>query len=256
MTIPHSKIITELLNATPSIHQDAVKLALGDPLKERWLKACDSFLTTDPDTIKVKLKAFKLAPLDHCVLIRGESGTGKELIAQILHGERKGEFVAVNSTAFTDTLFESELFGHTRGSFTGALADRYGLIKQAANGTLFLDEIGDMPPHLQAKLLRIIQTRKYRMVGSDRELPVECRIVAATHQPIEQLITNGQFRLDLYHRLATIELKIKPLRDRVGDIKLFTTNNELLAEINVSKLTGNVRELLNMKVRWEIFSEL
>lgn len=222
----------------------------------RWKSAISAFITNDPATLKVKQQCITLAPRQECVFIRGESGVGKELLANILHGERIGEFVDVNSTAVSPELFESELFGSVRGSYTGSIADRIGYIAQAKHGTLFLDEIGDMPLHLQCKLLRVIQSREYRMVGASKKFPVECRIVAASHRDIENMILDGDFRLDLYQRLAMFELTVKPLRVRKGDIKLFVQDEQLLEKVSQLKLHGNIRELLNLKLRWEVLGEI
>jgi len=222
----------------------------------RWILAQESFKSIDPDCLAMKARALKLAPRDECVVIRGESGTGKELVASILHGPRKGNLVAVNMTAVTDTLFESELFGHTRGAFTGAVDNRAGLISHANDGTLFFDEIADMPITLQPKLLRVIQTRRYRVVGSNIEQPVRCRIIAATHGDLERLVAKGRFRSDLYYRLATFELNIKPLRERRPDVELFTKDEELLALLKTHEFPGNVRELESVIRRWELFREL
>jgi transcriptional regulator with PAS, ATPase and Fis domain len=172
----------------------------------------------------------------------------------ILHGIRLGQFVAVNTCAVTDTLFESELFGHVRGSFTGADQERKGLIAQASNGTLFLDEIGDLPLQLQPKLLRVIQQRTYRKVGSNVDEEVKCRIIAATHQDLPAMVKRKEFRLDLYERLAVFTLRIKPLRERRQDIKLLWPGYP--PEIDGTELAGNVRELLNMKLRKEVLGTL
>lgn len=222
----------------------------------KWIVAQEDFLTTDPDTLKMKDRAVKLAPLDSCVIIRGESGTGKELVAQILHGARKGNFVAVNMTAITDTLFESELFGHVKGAFTGAVDNRSGLISHANEGTLFLDEIGDLPLSLQPKLLRVIQTRQYRLVGSNQSQQVKCRFIAATHMNLEEQVRLGKFRSDLYYRLATFEVHIKPLRERRGDIPLLVKDPELLAYLANRDFPGNVRELESIVKRWEVLKEI
>lgn len=232
--------------------------------------AAEQFLTTDPTTQKTKDMAITLATRNECVLVTGESGTGKELIANTLHGGRVGEFIAVNSCAVTDTLFESELFGHERGAFTGATSQRDGLLKatEGSNpnspeeGTLFLDEIGDMPLHLQPKLLRVVQQRTYRRVGGNTELPVKCRIVIATHQNLKNLVMLGKFRRDLYERLCVFELHIPPLRERLGDTELHLPHpnyTNLVAKIHdcygrrLTILPGNVRQLLNLKLRFDVF---
>ena len=229
----------------------------------KFIIAQDAFKTNDPDTIKMKDRAIKLADREESVIIRGESGTGKELVAQMLHGSRTGNFVAVNSTAVTETLFESELFGHVRGSFTGAATDRAGLITYANNGTLFFDEIGDMPLTLQPKILRVLQSRKYRIVGSNSDQQVKCRIIAAPHMNLEALVKQGKFRLDLYQRLACFELHIKPLRERKEDILLHVRDERLLHVLSElwgktgnEFLLGNVRELENIIKRWEVLGEI
>jgi DNA-binding NtrC family response regulator len=155
------------------------------------------------------------------VLIHGESGTGKELVSRAIHqnSSRKGrKFVAVNCGALTESLLESELFGHLKGAFTGAQADKPGLFEEADGGTLFLDEIGDISPGLQVKLLRVLQEGEIRPVGSQKQVKVDVRIVAATHRNIEELVREGKFREDLYYRLKVIEIGIPPLRERKEDI--------------------------------------
>lgn len=164
------------------------------------------------------------APLD--ILIRGETGTGKELIAREVHrlsGRAKGPFIAVNTAAISESLMESELFGHVRGSFTGAHADRRGVFEQADGGTLFLDEIGDMPLPAQAKILRALQERTIQPVGSTREIRVDVRIVTATHQNLEEAITAGNFRQDLLYRIRGVELQVPPLRARREDLFLLAS---------------------------------
>ncbi len=227
-----------------------------DGYKVRAYKAVSAFRTVDSDTLQVKQDAVVLAKHDDPVLITGESGTGKELLANILHGTREGQFVAVNVCSIVDTLFESELFGHTKGSFTGADRERLGLIKQADGGTLFLDEIGDMPQSLQIKLLRVIQTRMFRKVGGNTDEPLRCRIVAATHQDIRSMIVEKRFRLDLYERLSVFKLHIKPLRERWSDSKEIV-RNEVIDKINsfsteTVRMSGNVRQLLNLAKRAEV----
>ncbi len=224
-----------------------------------------AFKTVDPDTQHQKEKAIVLAGRDEPVMITGESGTGKELLARILHGERCGEFVAVNVCAVTDTLFESELFGHVRGAFTGADRDRNGLIRQADGGTLFLDEIGDMPLQLQTKLLRVLQNRMFRRVGSSVDEMVKCRIVAATHRDLRKMIVDGTFRLDLYERLNVFILRLTPLLLRQCDLELHVGKEfaDKLLQIagydsgGVSRLmlSGNVRQLLNLKLRHDVFGD-
>lgn len=242
--------------------KESVLQGLVDPPNIRAARrARKAFITQDEETLAMIERAVKLSEEEDPVLILGESGTGKELLANIVHGSRKGPFVAVNVCAITDTLFESELFGHVRGSFTGADKDRDGLIKQAEGGTLFLDEIGDMSLSIQTKLLRMIQAKKYRKVGANVELDVKCRIVTATHQNIPKMVRDKTFRIDLFERLQVFKLRIKPLRERPQDI-LLHVKPEMIADI-YAKLgastnlvfSGNVRQLLNVKRRWEVFGK-
>lgn len=181
------------------------------------------------------------APSD--ILIRGETGTGKELIARELHRQSArtgGPFVAVNTAAITESLAESELFGHARGAFTGAAADRKGVFEQAHGGTLFLDEIGDMPAQAQTKILRVLQERAIQPVGTAHTIPIDVRVISATHQDLEQAIALGRFRRDLYYRIRGIELRAPPLRERREDI-LFLASYFL--ERVASRSSGSVRQL-------------
>jgi DNA-binding NtrC family response regulator len=163
----------------------------------------------------------RAGPVDVTVLVAGESGTGKELVARALHAEgprARKPFVALNCSALPGELVESELFGHVRGAFTGADRDREGLFEAADGGTLFLDEIGDLAPAAQAKLLRVLEERQITRVGSNRPVPVDVRVIAATHRPLDQLVTTGQFREDLLYRLQVITIPVPPLRERREDI--------------------------------------
>ncbi|MEZ5988618.1 MAG: sigma-54-dependent Fis family transcriptional regulator [Planctomycetota bacterium] len=166
-------------------------------------------------------KARVFAPTGYTVLVRGETGSGKEVLARALHTisrRARGPFVAVNCAAIPAQLMESELFGHVKGSFTGATADREGFFVAADQGTLFLDEIGDMELELQAKILRVLETREVTPVGGTRSRPVDVRIIAATHQDLERMVAESQFREDLYYRLRELEIRIPPLRERPEDI--------------------------------------
>jgi DNA-binding NtrC family response regulator len=186
-----------------------------------------------PQMIEIYKQIGMLAGTRAPVLIRGETGTGKELIARAIHNFSPWAaepFIAINCTAVAETLLESELFGHTKGSFTGAAYDRKGRFEQAANGTLFLDEIGDTSPAFQTKLLRVLQQREFYPVGSERPRRTEARVLAATHRPVEELIREGKFREDLYFRLRVVEIVIPPLRDRVEDIPLIAEH--LLAKVS------------------------
>ena len=203
------------------------------------------------------------------VHIAGESGTGKELVAHLIHADgprRDGPFVPVNCGAIPSELMESELFGHKRGSFTGAVADKKGLVQSAEGGTLFHDEVADLPLHMQVKLLRVIQEKAVRPVGEQREQPVDVRILSATHRNLAELVAAGRFREDLYYRINVIEMRVPPLRERVEDIpelaarimqriaaRLGTAPPRLseaaLAALAAYPFPGNVRELENVLER-------
>src|ERR671926_214012 len=171
---------------------------------------------------KVRSMIDKVAETDATVLVRGESGTGKELVARELHERnsvrRNASFVAVNCAALPSELIESELFGHEKGAFTGATARRQGKFEQADGGTLFLDEIGDMSANVQAKLLRALEERRIERLGGAQSIPVDVRIVSATHRPLEQEIERGNFRADLFYRLRVVTIEVAPLRERREDI--------------------------------------
>ena len=170
------------------------------------------------------------------VHISGESGTGKELVARLIHesGARKdAPFVPVNCGAIPTELMESELFGHKKGSFTGAVADKEGLIRSAEGGTLFLDEVADLPLHMQVKLLRVIQEKKIRPVGETREIPVDVRILSATHRRLDEMVKAGRFREDLYYRINVIELRVPALRERLDDVPQ-------LVEVLVEKVSRQI----------------
>ncbi|MEM1414654.1 MAG: sigma-54 dependent transcriptional regulator [Myxococcota bacterium] len=204
----------------------------------------------------------RVAASDVTVLIRGESGTGKELVAQALHdegGRAKGPFVAINCAAIPENLQESELFGHERGAFTGALQRRRGRFEQAHGGTLFLDEVAELSPALQAKLLRVLQQRSFHRVGGSEEIHVDFRLVAASHRSLADEVASGRFREDLFFRLAVFELDLPPLRERGDDV--FLIAQHLLTRMELDSLPslsdavrgvfrgygwpGNVRELEN-----------
>jgi two-component system response regulator HydG len=209
----------------------------------------------------------RIALSSSAVLINGESGTGKELVARALHAagpRRECPFVAINCTALPEALLESELFGHTRGAFTGATSARAGLFVEADGGTLFLDEIGDMPVALQAKLLRVLQQGEVRAVGSDESRTVDVRIVAATHHDLERRAKEGAFRSDLYYRLNVVPVMVPPLRQRLDDVPILVerfleaarTRNphspvvrmapEVVTALSRYPWPGNVRELENL----------
>ncbi|HEX6649315.1 MAG TPA: sigma-54 dependent transcriptional regulator [Pyrinomonadaceae bacterium] len=225
---------------------------------------------------KVRAMIDKVSETDATVLVRGESGTGKELVARELHernsARRNASFVAVNCAALPSELIESELFGHEKGAFTGAAARREGKFEQAHGGTLFLDEIGDMSSNVQAKLLRALEERRIERLGANESIPVDVRIVSATHRPLEQEITNGNFRADLFYRLRVVTVDIAPLRDRREDIPLLAETflrlaaeryelpQRALSQAALKRLVeynwpGNVRELKNTIDRAVIMAE-
>lgn len=216
----------------------------------------------------VQLMAQQVANTPATALILGESGTGKELLAQVIHNlsdRSEGPFVPVNCVAIPLELLESELFGHEKGAFTGAVVTRQGKFELAAGGTLFLDEIGDMPMSMQAKLLRVLQERTFERVGSNKPIQADVRILAATHKNLEECIAQGTFREDLYYRLNVFPIVIPPLRERVEDIGLLMnhfiekhkaeTGNfielspETIAYLAEYSWPGNIRELCNLVER-------
>ncbi len=223
--------------------------------------------------LKMALKAAEDGDVN--VLVTGENGTGKEIISRIIHygsPRKKHVFAPVNSSAIPESLLESEFFGHVKGAFTDAREEKKGYFELANKGTLFLDEIADMPYHLQAKLLRAIEENKIKRVGSNKEIPVDVRIISATNKNIEQLIDDNKFRIDLFHRINTIEINIPPLRERKEDIqpilehfvnrisrkkgkKKPEISAALIQKLEGYHFPGNVRELRNMVERAMILSE-
>ncbi len=232
-------------------------------------------ISRDPEVLRVCRTVEKVATSDATVLVLGESGTGKELIARGVHAastRRNERFVAINCAAIPDNLLESELFGYEKGAFTGAAKTTPGKIETANRGTLMLDEIGDLPHSLQAKLLRFLQERVIERIGGRQEIPIDVRIVCATHQDLKSLIKEGRFRDDLYYRLAEIVVKIPPLRDRQGDTALLahafvrrfateqsrgimTLREDALRAIESYPWPGNVRELENCIKRAVIMAD-
>ena len=225
---------------------------------------------------RVRALVEKVAETEATVLVRGESGTGKELVAREIHersaARRRGNFVAVNCAALPSELIESELFGHEKGAFTGAHARRRGRFEQADGGTLFLDEIGDMSANVQAKLLRALEERRIERLGGSESIPVDVRIVSATHRPLEQEIERGNFRADLFYRLRVVTIEIAPLRERREDIPALAESFARLAaekyNLPVRPLApaamrrlveydwpGNVRELRNAVERAAVLAE-
>jgi two-component system response regulator FlrC len=240
-------------------------LAVADRLL-RPEKSADDFVTDDPRVRELLDLVDRMAPTDVAVLVSGESGTGKELIARRLHARSRraaGPFVAVNAAALPETLADSELFGHERGAFTGADRARAGRFEEASGGTLFLDEVGELPPALQAKLLRVLEERTVRRLGSEHDTPVDVRIVAATNRDLAHEVDTGGFRRDLYFRLAVFPLVLPPLRERPADVEIlaryFSARLAAHHDIAPPELTpaaleklaghpwpGNARELRNV----------
>lgn len=233
-------------------------------------------MIADSDVMQKVLRIVeRVAPTEANVLIRGENGTGKELIARALHQQssRSGKaLVSVDLGAVPETLFESELFGYTQGAFTDADRDRAGRFQAAHEGTLFLDEIGNLPTSMQTKLLRVLESREVVPLGSDQPVAIDVRLIAATNQPLEQLVDDGRFREDLLYRINTIEITVPPLRDRLDDLpalvehfakknaRTYRTNPKPLTDAALSQLLehrwpGNVRELSHAVERAMILSD-
>ncbi len=220
--------------------------------------------------------AKKFASHDFPVLILGESGSGKEVIARYIHlnsERRERMFVPINAAAIPENLFESELFGYSKGAFTGAVNSKKGLIEIAEGGTVFFDEIGDLPLTLQGKILRVIENGEYQRIGGEDFLKADVRFVFATNRDLRKLIEEGRFREDLYNRIASFVVKVPPLRERVEDIPLFVdyflkkstagrsgkrlnVTAEVIENLKKRKWKGNIRELKNMVEKWLIFGEV
>ena len=255
---------------TKPVDKDALYQAIDDALEqsapatdERWREA---IVTRSPLMLRLLEQARLVAQSDVSVLINGQSGTGKEIFAQAIHNaspRNSKPFIAINCGALPEQLLESELFGHARGAFTGAVSNREGLFQAAEGGTLFLDEIGDMPAPLQVKLLRVLQERKVRPLGSNRDIDIDVRIISATHRDLPKAMARGEFREDLYYRLNVVSLKIPALAERTEDIPLLA--NHLLRQaaerhkpfvpafstyemkrLMTASWPGNVRQLKNI----------
>ena len=253
----------ELNRQVAETEQDEEPVGLGDQVVGR-----------DPRMIEIYKMIGVLAKNRATVLIRGETGTGKEMVARAIHdnsAHASEPFIAVNCTALTDTLLESELFGHQKGSFTGAVASRKGDFELAGSGTIFLDEIGDTSPDFQTKLLRVLQERKFYPVGGEQYRTTEARVIAATHQNIEDLVEDGKFREDLYFRLKVVEIRVPTLRERREDVGLLAESllarirketHQTVRHISPEALEllqgydwpGNVRELENALTRAAILA--
>jgi two-component system response regulator PilR (NtrC family) len=246
---------------------NALKLSGAGSSKEKRIR--HTLLGDSPVMQEIRAKIDKLARSQAPVYISGESGSGKELVARLIHQQSSRSdraFVAVNCGAIPNELMESEFFGHKKGSFTGAVSDKKGLFQAAEGGTLFLDEVADLPLSLQVKLLRAIQEKKIRPVGEQQEIPVDVRLLSATHKNLGDMVRDGSFRQDLYYRINVIDLYVPPLRERPGDIpvlvehilaKLTGVGEQDRPALSASALTalqrypfpGNVRELENILER-------
>lgn len=246
----------------------ALRLSDGMNFPERDRRTRDDLIGDAPSMQTIRATIAKLARSQAPVYISGESGTGKELVARLIHekGPRGAQpFIAVNCGAIPADLMESEFFGHKKGSFTGASSDKDGLFQAADGGTLFLDEVAELPLHMQVKLLRVIQEKALRPIGTQHEVSVDVRILSATHKNLAQLVQDGSFRQDLYYRLNVIELKVPPLRERGADIARLAQHflsdiarlagrsaqlsEDAIAALNGYAFPGNVRELENILER-------
>src|SRR5207237_132007 len=223
----------------------------------------ENMLGTSPQMQAVFAFIRKVAGTNAPVLLLGESGTGKEMAAAAIHhrsARKDGPFIAINCNAIPENLLESELFGHEKGSFTGAHTQRKGIMESASGGSVFLDEIGELPPSVQVKLLRFLQEHRFQRVGGRQEIQIDTRVIAATNVQLKQAVADGEFREDLYFRLAVVVIKLPPLRDRGDDVVLLareflnryaaqngranlTFSAEALRAVNCYSWPGNVREL-------------
>ena len=255
---------------TKPVDKDALYKAIDDALEhaapsgdETWR---ETIVTRSPIMLRLLEQARMVAQSDVSVLINGQSGTGKEILAQAIHNASprgKNAFIAINCGALPEQLLESELFGHARGAFTGAVSSREGLFQAAEGGTLFLEEIGDMPAPLQVKLLRVLQERKVRPLGSNRDIDINVRIISATHRDLPKAMARNEFREDLFYRLNVVNLKIPALAERAEDIPLLATqllrqsaerhkpfvrafSTDAMKRLMTASWPGNVRQLVNV----------
>ncbi|ROR05713.1 two-component system response regulator GlrR [Erwinia sp. JUb26] len=255
---------------TKPVDRDALYKAIDEALAQRAPATDESWseniVTRSPLMLRLLEQARMVAHSDVSVLINGQSGTGKEILAQAIHAAspRAGKaFIAINCGALPEQLLESELFGHAKGAFTGAVSSREGLFQAAEGGTLFLDEIGDMPQALQVKLLRVLQERKVRPLGSNRDLDIDVRIISATHRDLPKAMEKKEFREDLFYRLNVVNLKIPALHERAEDIPLLANHllkqsaarhkpfvrsfsSDAMHRLIAASWPGNVRQLVNV----------
>ena len=269
-----NRLLGSLRRIVEREEQPAAEVVAPTRARRKQSAEAGRIIGSSPAIEHVRTLIEKVAPSDARVLITGENGTGKELVARWLHEKsaRVGApFVEVNCAAIPSELIESELFGHERGAFTSAIKQRKGKFEQANGGTLFMDEIGDMSLSAQAKVLRALQESKISRVGSDKDVAVDVRVVAATNKDIRAEIARGNFREDLYHRLSVILIKVPPLRERAGDIvelvDYFVTqiaaehrispkrvDTEAMKALSAMPWSGNIRELRNVVERLMILS--
>ena len=265
----------EKLVATLTAARDKARKAMGRDAKKEEDKAATMYWGSSRAMAVIQKTVDKIAPTDATVLITGENGTGKDVLAREIHARSlrsEKPMVAVDAGAITETLFESELFGHVKGAFTDAHTDHVGKFEQADGGTLFLDEIGNIPLHLQAKLLRVIQSRSVVRVGGSQAIPVNIRLICATNMDLEQLVREGRFREDLYYRINTVHIALPALRERREDIvplaQLFLErfaekyhrpltglDESAKAMLENGRWSGNIRELQNCIEKAVILSE-
>jgi two-component system response regulator AtoC len=259
-----SEKLVELVKKSLEAREMVSSLALSNPVFDDDVET--EFVGNTKKMKDVFQLIYKLCKVDTTVMIRGENGTGKELVARAIHfnsPRKNGTFVAINCGAIPDNLIESELFGHERGAFTGAIERKIGKFQAANNGTLFLDEIAELKPEMQVKLLRVLQNKKFTPIGSNREMKVDTRIIAATNQNLEKMMEEGTFREDLFYRLNVMPIFLPPLRDRADDIEplaqyfikkfsktfgrpLTGLSAEALKALRAYNWPGNIRELENM----------
>ena len=265
----------EKLVATLTAARDKARKAMGRDARKEEEKVASMYWGSSHAMAVIQKTVQKIAPTDATVLITGENGTGKDVLAREIHAHslRNGKpMVAVDAGAITETLFESELFGHVKGAFTDAHTDHVGKFEQADGGTLFLDEIGNIPLHLQAKLLRVIQSRSVVRVGGSQAIPVNIRLICATNMDLEQLVRDGRFREDLYYRINTVHIALPPLRERREDIvplaerfiaqyaekyhrPVTGLDESAKVALEAGRWSGNIRELQNVMEKTVILSE-
>lgn len=212
-------VLSQMVSRAHTVYELELETRLTRQLQRN--SSLEGVIASSPSMLDVCRKVERIAPVEVTTLLRGESGTGKERFAQAIHTlspRASKRLVAINCAAIPGTLLESELFGYEKGAFTGATQQTIGKIEHADGGTLFLDEIGDLPLELQSKLLRFLQERVVERLGGRKEIPVDVRIICATHQNLEELILSGQFRKDLYYRISEVSITIPPLREREGDV--------------------------------------